>query len=55
MEFNQANNKKRLWPIIIVVSGFGILACACVEFHVLWAIAHIYQCGGKKEHYVWNV
>jgi len=25
-----------------------------VEFHVLWAIALIYQCPRKMEHYVWR-
>ena len=29
--------------------------CACMEFHMFWAIALIYQCGGKKEHYVWSI
>ena len=29
--------------------------CACMEFHMFWAVALIYQCGGKKEHYVWSI
>ena len=29
--------------------------CACMEFHMLWAVVLIYQCGRKKEHFVWSV
>ena len=52
MGLNKVKPTKQLEAIMPNCCQWFWYTCTCMEFHFHWALALIYQCSGKKEHYV---